>query len=700
MINKKENQLLKAALAYARRGWPVFPLHTPIRGLCSCGKDCSSPGKHPRTPHGLKDASVDPRIIREWWRKWPLANIGIVAGARSGLLVLDIDGPAGERFVSKKGVPITVSSRTKKGKHLFFAYPGKPIKNRVRCGPELDVRGEEGYVVGPPSLHASGFRYAWIPGCGPDDLAVAAAPEWLLELLQDSPENETEASAGQDVVEQGQRNNYLIRQAGGMRRKGMGKKAILAALLAENDERCKPPLDEEEVGRIAESAAHYKPQPDAKRGPKDSTKLLNLAAEAELFHYGDQGYATIAVNDHKENWFIRGSMFRRWLQKQFYQAEGRAVNATTLQEALETLEAKALFEGTEQKVYTRLAGHDDKIYLDLANADWEAIEITKDGWDVIANPPVKFRRPRGMLPLPTPVSGGSMDELRKLVNLSQDGEVLLWAWLVASLYPRGPYPILILRGEQGSSKSTLARVVRALIDPNACPLRAGPREERDLMVAAANGWIIALDNMSSLSGWLSDALCRVSTGGGFSTRQLFTDDEEKLFDVQRPISLNGIEEFATRGDILDRAIILHLPSIPGDKRKAESSFWKEFENSHQRILGALLDALSTALRNLPNVNLPRLPRMADFARLATATEAAFKWEPGRFMRTYSAYIEDVHNVVLEDSPIVAPLMRLMGREILWRGTVTDLLALLLKEVGQRGTTVPTQRMAGHWAETF
>src|SRR5579872_5121171 len=177
---------------------------------------------------------------------------------------------------------------------------------------------------------------------------------------------------------------------------------------------------------------------------------------------------------------------------------------------------------------------------------------------------------------PHPGSGGKLDALRPFVNTPTDADwVLLASWLVAALSARGPYPVLVLHGEQGSAKSTTARVLRALVDPSTVPLRSEPKEARDLMIAAKHGWMLAYDNLSHLVPWLSDAICRLSTGGGFGTRQLYTDEDEILFDAMRPVIIDGIEELATRGDLLDRSIILRLPPIPDNRRRPEADFWQD-----------------------------------------------------------------------------------------------------------------------------
>ena len=225
---------------------------------------------------------------------------------------------------------------------------------------------------------------------------------------------------------------------------------------------------------------------------------------------------------HRETYPIRSRDTRLYLTRQFYDEHGKPPGAQALQDALGILEAKALFDGDEMPVHVRVAEQDGKIYVDLANDSWEAVEIDRDGWRVISDPPVRFRRPKGMKPLPHPTDGGSVDALRPFVNIKDERDwCLTKGWLVGAFRPTGPYPVLILQGEQGSAKTTLARVLRAVVDPSTAPVRTVPRGEHDLVIAANNSRLLALDNLSSLPPWLSDALCRLSTGGGFGTRTLY-----------------------------------------------------------------------------------------------------------------------------------------------------------------------------------
>jgi hypothetical protein len=260
--------------------------------------------------------------------------------------------------------------------------------------------------------------------------------------------------------------------------------------------------------------------------------------------------------------------------------------------------------------------------------------------------------------------------------------VLLLSWLAAALRPTGPYPVLILQGEQGSAKSTAQRILRALADPSTVPLRTTPREERDLLIAATNGWVVSFDNLSGLPVWLSDALCRLATGGGFGTRQLYTDQEEVLFSATRPTMLNGITDVATRPDLLYRSLIVELPVLPEERRKTEREIWAEFAVEHPRVLGALFDAVSGAMRRLPEVRLEKLPRMAEFAEWAVAAEAGLGLDEGAFMRAYGEARSDAVGQALEGDPVAEAVLAFMGERRQWLGTASELHKRLVPKVDE------------------
>jgi hypothetical protein len=282
--------------------------------------------------------------------------------------------------------------------------------------------------------------------------------------------------------------------------------------------------------------------------PNQADVMVALAtANAKFFQDDDTAYATIDLDGHRENWPIRSSRYRQHLLRLFYEATHKVPDEKAVRSAINVLCGRAIFDGPKEKVYVRIAATADAIYLDLADDHWRAVEVRATGWSIIQDPPVKFRRPRGMLPLLEPKDGGSVNDLRPFLNVAdEDDFTLTVAWLVAALRGLGPYPILVIHGEQGCGKSSRERVCRELVDPNLAPLRRRPRDEQDLMIAANNGHIIALDNLSYLQTWLSDALCALATGGGLGKRELYSDAEEVILNAVRPIMLNGIEELATR----------------------------------------------------------------------------------------------------------------------------------------------------------
>jgi hypothetical protein len=448
-----------------------------------------------------------------------------------------------------------------------------------------------------------------------------------------------------------------------------------------------------QLERLADAAAEAEIAEDvpeeAEGGGKQSqaTRLVGYAKEAlDLFHNPEGlAYATTKEKPH-QTFPLRRKAAKQYLSRLFYVREKVAPGTDGVHTAINTLEGIAFYDGPELPVSVRLAEHEGRIYLDLGGPEWNAVEIGPDGWRVVDAPPVKFQRSRGMLALPTPARGGSLDELRRLINVAKDEDwMLLLGWLVAALRPRGPFPVVFLGGEQGSCKSTAAHMLRNLVDPNSAPPRSEPKDPRDLIIAATNSWVLTYDNLSHVPGWLSDGLCRLATGGGYATRELYTDSDEVLFEAARPVVVNGIEDLATRGDLLDRALIVTLPAIKEEDRRTQQEVMAEFEKIRPGVLGALLDVVAAGLRSLPGVELKHLPRMADFAKWVVACEPALGWEPDSFLRAYRGNVRDANELALGDSPLVAPLRKLLqeqhGRR--WVGTASELLDELRKIVDDK-----------------
>src|SRR5215831_1248330 len=318
--------------------------------------------------------------------------------------------------------------------------------------------------------------------------------------------------------------------------------------------------------------------------------LVPNAVSAEFFHTPTgTAFVDLLINGHRETWPIRSQRFQTWLRRRHYEETRTALSTTAIRLTLDLLEAHAQFDGPERAVHVRLAEHEGHIYLDLADECWRAVEIGPQGWGVVGSPPVRFRRAAGMLALPVPQSGGSIEALPPFLNLRNRNDfVLVVCWLLAALRAGGPYLLLAISGEQGSAKTVLSKLFKALLDPNVAPVRALVREERDLVIAANNSHVLAFDNLSGLPHALSDAFCRLATGASFGLRRLYTDQDEVLFQPARPILLNSIEDVISRPDLGDRAIFLTLPPIAEWQRRPEQRFWQDFETARPRILGSKL----------------------------------------------------------------------------------------------------------------
>ena len=337
-----------------------------------------------------------------------------------------------------------------------------------------------------------------------------------------------------------------------------------------------------------------------------------------LFHTpNDVAYADILIEGHRETWKIRSQVFKRFFRMACWR-NAIPLKTEELREIINLLEARAQFDGPEIEVYLRVAALHGEIWIDLCDRNWAAVKVTPDAWNVVALPDVRFHREPGMDALPEPELGGTLEALRRFLNVCTEEDFLLViAFVLGALSGRGPFPVLVLIGEQGTAKSTLVRMIRGLIDPSSVPLLAPPASNRDLFIAAQNSFLLAFDNLSKLSPELSDSLARLSTGGGIRLRTLYKDTDETLISVSRPVVLNGIYDFVTREDLQDRSIVLGLQPIT-EHRMTEAELAADFSREQPRIFGAFLDAIVQGLRALPGVKLVNPPRMADWAHWSVA----------------------------------------------------------------------------------
>ncbi|GIW32665.1 MAG: hypothetical protein KatS3mg071_2839 [Meiothermus sp.] len=760
MLRYVKYSTLEYALEYARLGYAVLPL---------------LPGEkrpHGRlAPNGLKDATLDPEVLRTWWQAAPAAGVGILPPP--GALVLDFDDPATWDGLRAEYPELGEAPRQrtpKGGVHVFLRLPESLVGSlsaSARKLPGLDLRGMgKAYLACSPTQLPTG-AYSWeVPLQTPDELPLA--PEGLLlRLLPPPPPPPPEYQAVNfrgvkgdrlsrrlegllhwacervAAAPQGTRHNTLLNAArlmGGYVHLGLDPEKAIHALAAAGGQAGLPHPEAEatardglkyglsaplelppEGGRV--SAGHSPAPAEAREAHQQAVKLLEgltpetwpeqraallealqgldpvsvdlllkqaagrvgvgvgvmqkalrehakgdeaeptaakeltrLALEhSELWRDGEGGaWATLRVEDHTENWPVRSRAFRLWLTRLYYEERERPPNAQALQDALSTVEAKALFAGAEHPVYTRVAHQDGAVWLDLGRPDWQAVRITAEGWAVLP-PEVRFRRSKATGALPIPIQGGG-EALKDILSpwaLEEAPLTLVLAWALGTL-SAGPYPVLALSGEQGSGKSTLARTLQRLIDPSG-DVGSLPRESRDLFIAAKHSHVLAFDNVSGLPPWLSDDLCKLATGGLLRARELYTNDDEVFLKAKRPVILNGITDYLTQQDLVDRSVLLHLP--PLEQHQPEAELWAAFQEAHPRALGGLLDLAALALRELPRTRSPNV-RLADFARWALAAESGYT-TVGVFEQAFTEMRADAVRVALDNEPLYPMLLRLL-----------------------------------------
>ena len=696
MTSSTQSVFLEAALRYAALGLRVIPLRPRE--------------KVPILSDWPAKATTDNETITKWWQQNPDANVGLVCGEL--LVVLDVDGAPGWDSLEGVGVkaeqlPVTWIAETGRegGRHLFFrSQPG--LRSRVRLLDGVDIKGAGGYVVAAPSVHPNGNHYKWQAGRAPWDVDLAELPEDLLQQLEKG-DHRSNGDDGDDApIPEGERNDTLFRLGCSLRNRGLTANEIEDVLLGVNKRRCQPPLEKEEVRSIADSCARYAPGDQVEGhgvGGRSSKamRLVQLASSGVLELFRDQEgecYATIAVGSHRETLHLESKAFKDWLGYIFFQAERGVLNTNTLTDTVAQLAARARYEsGITRPVYQRVAEANHNIYIDLGGEDWRTVKITPEGWSLIeyADCPVRFRRSTKTGQLPEPERGGSISELRQPINVTDSEWALLLGWILQALRGQGNYPLLLLRGGQGDGKTTLARLLKRLIDPDTLEVRLAPRDIRDLITAARNGHILAFDNLSRITAELSDALCCLSTGGGFGGRALYTDYDEAAFAARRPIILTSITEVVGRSDLLDRSLIITMVPLadqhPGDDerpRESEEIFWSKFEMIKPRILGALYDALAAGLRDSGSVKLEETTRMADFAVWACAGLPVLGVTAQEFLTAYKQNRAGANETALEASLIAEYVKALATREGGWEDTATKLLDQIRNMAGDDGQKQP------------
>lgn len=423
-----------------------------------------------------------------------------------------------------------------------------------------------------------------------------------------------------------------------------------------------------------ENIDKYDGKNEDKKGQIDI--LIDIVEDIETYRTSmDETYVTIQIRENNVN--VKSERFKKWIVSQFYNIESKIPTNDNIAKIILLLESRAMNEVNEVLVERRCATVVNCIYYDLKDDSCNVVKVSRDGWEIIKDPPVIFARTKTMYRQVTPERNGNLDILDKWFRYKDENHLILQkVILVASLIPNIARPIQVLHGEKGSSKTSTMKLVRDIIDPAIVPVVSIPKTIDDLAVYISKNYVPCFDNIDTISNQVSDLLCIAVTGGGHTKRKLYTDDEEQVMFFQRFIVLNGINVVATRSDLLDRCILLELERIPPNERKEEKVLREEFDKDKLIILGAIFETLSKAMSIYDQVELNNLGRMADFTRWGYAIAEVLGIGGDKFLEAYLNNQNNANIEALESHPVGFAMYKFMEDKTVWSGSPTKLLSEL------------------------
>jgi hypothetical protein len=630
----------------------------------------------------------------EWLEKYRDKNIGLLLGkeltAGGFLVALDVDDDRLLKVVlevlglnrAERRVVLS-GKRGKKGATIFVRAP-KQLKSTVIKGEgglgNIDFLAAGKQTVMPPSIHPDTGKPYEVYGKSLLEVDFADLPEFSVDQLK-----LLRAAIGSEhalaLIEGKATHDAGLALVAALVGVGYSDEEITDVVVGLLPDGYSGDSLKELPGWLQSAREKGFDQPEA--ASKSLAKALVsivLESGAELFSDGDDTYVTLPHTGQALAYRIASGTLKLWIRHQAHNTLGKPASSGPLAEAIGTLEAIALFDRPKRRVDVRVAGDASNVVVDLGDDEGNIIQIDRDGWRVSTSVPHKFLRGAGFGALPMPVSGGDLQALKDFLGLDDQNYRLLLAFLINALKPNGPYFILLVEGEQGSGKSFFSEITKRMIDPNKAMRLRLPDKPQDLMIQAKEYRLLSFDNASGMKAEMSDALCSLATGGGIAVRKLYSDGDLYVMSYARPFMINGISGYANRPDLMERAIPIKLPPVKEGTRRTEEELLAEFEGLLPGILGALLDAVSYALRVYDDIDPPRHLRMADAARWIKAAEFGLDEKPGAIIDAIAGAQHDFVVDRVNDDPLVMKL-RAITRQKPFEDYVGELFVRIVEEQG-------------------